>query len=78
MSGRREEWCMYRVCLLKFFFFQRKELLHYTTPCLRNLFPLSIIILLAVRFSFPAQIEIRKLGHIGGRLNKIVLKIDAG
>ena len=78
MSGRGEERCMYMVGLLKKFFFKKKELLHYTTPCLRNSFPLSAIILLAVRFSFPTQIEIRKLGRIGGRLHKIVLKVGAG
>ena len=55
-----------------------KELLHYKTPCLRNSFLLSTIILQAVRFSFPTQTEIRKLGHIGGRLHKIVLKTGAG
>ena len=41
-------------------------------------FPLFTIILQAVRFSFPTQTEIRKLGHIGGRLHKIVLKTGAG
>ena len=55
-----------------------KELLHYKTPCLRNSFQLSTIILQAVRFSSPTQTEIRKLGHIGGRLHKIVLKTGAG
>ena len=78
MSGRGEERCMYRVGLLKKFFFQKKGLLHYATPCLRNSFPLSTTILLAVSFSFPTQAEIRKLGHIGGRLHKIVLKIGTG
>ena len=55
-----------------------KELLHYKTPSLRNFFPLFTIILQAVRFSFPTQKEIRKLGQIGGRLHKIVLKAGAG
>ena len=58
------------------FFF--KELLYYTTPCLRNSFPLSTIILEAVRFFFPTQAEIRKLEHTGGTLHKIVLKTGAG
>ena len=68
---------MYKVGLLKIFF-HKKQLLLYTIPCLRSLFQLSTKILLAVRFSFPTQIEIRKLRHIGGRLNKIVLKMGAG
>ena len=55
MSERGEEVCMYEQGLLKKCFF--KELLHYKTPCLRNAFPLFIIILQAVRFSFPTQTE---------------------
>ena len=66
---------MGRIFLKSVFF---KELLHYKTPCLRNSFLLFTIILQAVRFSFPTQTEIRKLGHIGGRLHKIVLKTGAG
>ena len=75
MSERGEEECMYGEDLLKKYFF--KELLHYKTPCLRNSFLLSAIILQAVRFSFPRQTEIRKSGHIGGRLHKTVLKTGA-
>ena len=77
MYERGEEGCMYGVGLLKMCFFF-KELLYYTTPCLRNSFPLSTIILEAVRFFFPTQVEIRKLGHTGGTLHKIVLKTGAG
>ena len=76
MSERGEEGYMYGEGLLKKYFF--KELLHYKTPCLRNSFPLFTIILQAVRFSFPTQTEIRKLGHIGGTVHKIVLKTGAG
>ena len=76
MSERGEEGCMYEQGLFKKCFF--KELLHYKSPCLRNSFPLFTIILQAVSFSFPAQTETRKLGHIDGRLYKIVLKTGAG
>ena len=58
--------------------FLKKELLHYKTPCLRNSFPLFTIFLQALRFSFPTHTETRKLGHIGCRLHKIVLKTGAG
>ena len=76
MSERGEEGCMYEQGLLKKCFF--KEQLHYKTPCFRNSFPLFTTILQGVRFSFPAQTEIRKLAHIGDRLYKIVLKTGAG
>lgn len=71
MSGRGEKGCMYGVSLLEKRLFFEKELLDYTTPCLRNSLPLSPTILLAERFSFPTHTEIWKLGHISGRLHKL-------
>ena len=76
MSDRGKGGCMYGGSLLKKCFFLIITPLQNSLPS--KFFPLFTIILQAVRFSFPTQTEIRKLGHIGGRLHKIVLKTGAG